>query len=170
MRMDGQVAFRPVETAEDIDLLASLAQRIWTEHYTPLLGPGQVAYMVERFQSPGAVAAQIRDDNYRYYLLEMAGTPAGYIGIRPEGDRLFLSKLYVDKAYRRQGIAACALAFLIDQCRREGIGVIWLTVNRHNAGSIAAYERMGFRTVRTQVADIGGGYVMDDYIMEKIVD
>ena len=72
MRMDGQVAFRPVETAEDIDLLASLAQRIWTEHYTPLLGPGQVAYMVERFQSPGAVAAQIRDDNYRYYLLEMA--------------------------------------------------------------------------------------------------
>jgi hypothetical protein len=29
------------------------------------------------------------------------------------------------------------------------------------------YAKKGFRTVRTQVADIGNGFVMDDNIMEK---
>ena len=41
-----------------------------------------------------------------------------------------------------------------------------MTVNRNNTGSVAAYEKMGFQKVREQVAEIGGGYVMDDYIME----
>jgi ribosomal protein S18 acetylase RimI-like enzyme len=45
--------------------------------------------------------------------------------------------------------------------------MIWLTVNRYNDATIAVYEKKGFRTVRTQVADIGNGFVMDDYIMEK---
>ncbi len=34
--------------------------------------------------------------------------------------------------------------------------------------AIRAYERNGFRTVRSQVADIGRGFVMDDYVMEKV--
>ncbi|CAH0117684.1 MULTISPECIES: hypothetical protein [unclassified Paenibacillus] len=33
--------------------------------------------------------------------------------------------------------------------------------------TIAVYEKKGFRTVRTQVADIGNGFVMDDHVMEK---
>ena len=32
--------------------------------------------------------------------------------------------------------------------------------------AIGAYRRAGFREVRAQVTDIGGGYVMDDYVME----
>lgn len=52
-------------------------------------------------------------------------------------------------------------------CAREvGARTIWLTVNRRNERAIGAYRRAGFREVRAQVTDIGGGYVMDDYIME----
>ena len=32
--------------------------------------------------------------------------------------------------------------------------------------AVGAYRRAGFREVRAQVTDIGGGYVMDDYVME----
>lgn len=28
------------------------------------------------------------------------------------------------------------------------------------------YRHLGFEKVRDQVADIGGGYVMDDYVMQ----
>lgn len=51
-------------------------------------------------------------------------------------------------------------------CREVGARTIWLTVNRRNERAIGAYRRAGFREVRAQVTDIGGGYVMDDYIME----
>ena len=36
-----------------------------------------------------------------------------------------------------------------------------------NEGSIRSYEKLGFTRIGTQDADIGGGYVMDDYLFEK---
>ena len=44
---------------------------------------------------------------------------------------------------------------------------IYLTVNKYNESSIKVYEKLGFKTVDSVVTDIGGGYVMADYIMEK---
>jgi ribosomal protein S18 acetylase RimI-like enzyme len=50
--------------------------------------------------------------------------------------------------------------------RQRNLTSIWLTVNRYNENTIAVYKKKGFETIRTQVADIGEGYVMDDYVME----
>ena len=33
--------------------------------------------------------------------------------------------------------------------------------------AIAAYKKKGFTIVREQKADIGHGFIMDDYVMEK---
>ena len=58
----------------------------------------------------------------------------------------------------------------IEQIARElGLSSIYLTVNKNNEHSIAVYKKKGFLTVKDQVADIGNGFVMDDYIMEKII-
>ena len=46
---------------------------------------------------------------------------------------------------------------------------LWLTVNKDNAGAIAWYTRMGFKNAGAIVQDIGAGYVMDDYRMEKSI-
>jgi hypothetical protein len=40
-------------------------------------------------------------------------------------------------------------------------------VNKYNSQPIAVYEKLGFRVVAAVVQDIGGGFVMDDYRMEK---
>ena len=53
------------------------------------------------------------------------------------------------------------------QARDQGMASLMLTVNKHNAGSIAVYRKAGF-TVREEARfDIGNGFVMDDYVMEK---
>ena len=41
------------------------------------------------------------------------------------------------------------------------------SLNRNNRSAIAAYGKHGFEIRDTAVKDIGGGFVMDDYIMEK---
>ena len=51
--------------------------------------------------------------------------------------------------------------------RKLGALRVVLTVNRRNTGSIAFYERRGYVIRESAVFDIGGGYVMDDYVMEK---
>ena len=42
-----------------------------------------------------------------------------------------------------------------------------LAVNKHNFNAIAAYRKHGFIVREAVVKEIGGGFVMDDYIMEK---
>ena len=169
-RMDGMaLAFQPVTSGEEIEITARLADEIWREHYIRIITAEQIDYMLDKFQSVRAIADQITNQGYEYYLMLVDGVHAGYLAIKTEDAKLFLSKFYLLKSYRGQGYGSQAIRFLTDLCRERKLHAIWLTVNRHNASSIAVYERNGFRTVRTQVADIGGGYVMDDYVMEKEV-
>jgi RimJ/RimL family protein N-acetyltransferase len=42
-----------------------------------------------------------------------------------------------------------------------------LSVNKRNTKAITAYKRNGFAIVESVVTDIGGGFVMDDYVMDK---
>jgi ribosomal protein S18 acetylase RimI-like enzyme len=56
----------------------------------------------------------------------------------------------------------------VEQEVRAGAGRrLILSVNKRNARAIAAYKRNGFVVVESVVTDIGGGFVMDDYIMAK---
>ena len=46
---------------------------------------------------------------------------------------------------------------------------IWLTVNKYNTAAIKAYKKMGFINIAAITQDIGNGFIMDDYKMEKII-
>lgn len=159
--------FIPVETPEQIVALAEMARGVWHEYFPPLLPEGQIDYMVERFQSEPALTRQISEEGYSYFFICEGKVPVGYTGVRPDGGKLFLSKLYLTKGARGKGYAGETFRFLEERCRQLGLHALWLTVNRHNGHAIAVYRRKGLRIVRTQVTDIGHGYVMDDYVMEK---
>lgn len=154
-----------VERPEQIADLAELAKEIWEEYFTPLIGAGQVAYMLERFQSEEAIGRMIREEGYEYVWL----SGKGYAGWKaePEDRCLFLSKLYVAAAMRGTGLGKRLLARAEDRARALGLRKIRLTVNRGNAGSIAFYEHVGFEKTGTMAKDIGDGYVMDDFLMAK---
>lgn len=156
-----------VETEDQISRLAGLASRIWHEYFISILREAQIDYMVEKFQSAAAITDQLQSQGYSYFFICLDGNPVGYLGIKPDGEKLFLSKLYLQKEFRGRGYASLAFSFLEEYCRRRNLRAIWLTVNRYNFDTIHIYEKKGFVKIRQQVADIGGGFVMDDYIMEK---
>ncbi|HAB61429.1 MAG TPA: GNAT family N-acetyltransferase [Lachnospiraceae bacterium] len=161
--------FHKVKEQEEINVVAELGTKIWHEHYSSILEPAQIDYMVDKFQSANAVALQINDQGYEYYLIKDEESVVGYIGLVMETDRVFLSKLYIAKEARGKGLASKAFAFITELATSNKKQAIWLTVNRYNSGSIAVYEKKGFIKVREQVSDIGNGYVMDDYVMELVV-
>lgn len=161
--------FHKVKEQEEINVVAELGTKIWHEHYSSILEPAQIDYMVDKFQSANAVALQINDQGYEYYLIKDEDSVVGYIGLVMETDRVFLSKLYIAKEARGKGLATKAFAFLTELASSNKKQAIWLTVNRYNSGSIAVYEKKGFIKVREQVSDIGNGYVMDDYVMEMAI-
>jgi len=153
--------------ADEAEILAGLADDIWTEYYTPLIGAEQVAYMLVTIQSAEWIAQDIGQRGYRYWLAEDQGKPVAYCGAVVQMDRLFLSKLYVTHDYRGQGIGKQFVGIVEQWCREVGLPRIQLTVNKGNTDSIKAYEHLGFTIVDAIVTDIGGGFVMDDYVMDK---
>ena len=140
------MTIREIESGSDIMEVNRLAGLIWHEAYRGIVSREQIAYMIERFQSVRAITEQLALEGYRYYLMEDAGRAVGYCGVQPRDGRQFLSK--------------------VGLCREVGARTSWLTGYRRNERAIGAYRRTGFREVRAQVTDIGGGYVMDDYVME----
>jgi ribosomal protein S18 acetylase RimI-like enzyme len=160
-----------VQSVEQILEVVRLAREIWQEHYVPIIGQKQVDYMLEKFQSQQAVAAQLCE-SYEYYLVINDRQSKGYVAVVPNGSEpsLLISKLYVRKSERGQGLGKEMLRFVEDLCRERGIEKIWLTVNKNNADSVAWYSRMGFKNVGPIVQDIGGGFVMDDFRFEKTIE
>ena len=80
---------------------------------------------------------------------------------------MFLSKIYIRKKFRGSGYSRTTMNFIADLCRDDGLNMIYLTVNKQNLSSIAVYEKLGFVRARELVTEIGNGFVMDDYVMEK---
>ena len=53
-----QLTLQPVTTQAQIATVAEIARTVWHATYDPLLPPGQVDYMLEKYQSPAAIRAQ----------------------------------------------------------------------------------------------------------------
>ncbi len=151
---------------KDIETIEKLAREIWESHYTPIIGAAQVKYMLDHFQSRAAIESDIQK-GYVYSLAYWNGKPCGYSAIRFDADALFLSKLYVLKTFRGKGIARAMLSAAEAAAKQQGKPCIRLTCNKRNTGSLEAYARLGFMRTADIVTDIGGGFVMDDFVMEK---
>lgn len=165
--MKENLEFHAVASTADLEKAAALADTIWHECYAQLLTPGQIDYMVESFQSAEAIGKQIANEGYHYFLLRDAGEDVGYLGVQPKDGKLLLSKIYILKEHRGQGYSPAIFAFAERLAAQYHCDAMWLTVNKGNDRAKAAYTKAGFSIIREQVVEIGGGFVMDDYVFEK---
>jgi len=159
------VTFKRVTTLEQIDSVVQLANTIWTEHYTPIIGKDQVVYMLSTYHSSHSIAKEVDKQSIHYYLILKGTKPIGYVSIKLEEKSLFLSKIYILSKERGYGFGKQAVSFVKELATSKQLKKITLTVNKYNADSITAYKKMGFQITRELCAEIGEGYVMDDYEM-----
>lgn len=164
------IRFIKVHSKQEITDVACLAQEIWQEHYVPIVGQEQIDYMLEKFQCERAITEQLAD-GYEYYSVTYNGFSTGYMAVisNTRDTSLMISKIYVRKSDRGCGLGKQMLEFVEELCRQRRIKSIWLTVNKNNRHSIEWYSQMGFTNNRPIVQDIGGGFVMDDFQMEKSI-
>ena len=158
--------------------MSSLATRIVREHFDPIVGPEQNDYMIARFQSPEAIAAQI-EEGYEYYFVfppresqsddgqRRKVRPNGFLAVCAQTDgSLYLSKFYLLKEERGKGYAHSMMGLVLQRARKLGCDRVTLNVNRNNYQAILAYEHLGFERTGARRTDIGGGFEMDDYVYE----
>ncbi len=169
--MDAEkIVIRPAVEA-DIDVLRALAEEIWREHYTAIIGSAQIAYMLEQRYSSEVLRAELERINLWWDLLLIEGEPQGYSSyfVDSDADSLQLDKLYVRRACRRMGGGVRMLERALARASQRHCSRVCLAVNKFNPSAIAAYRKWNFRIERSVVKPIGGGFFMDDYIMVRDV-
>ena len=162
------INFNQVDTDNKLKEIESLAYIIWHEHYTPIIGKEQVEYMLDKFQSVISMRNQL-NQGYQYFLIYLDENAVGYLSFEKRKTALFLSKIYVLKKHRGKGVGRKAMEFIISMAKGLGCEKVTLTVNRFNKNSIRAYGSAGFEKKGELVQDIGNGFVMDDFLMEKAI-
>ncbi|MCB0790514.1 MAG: GNAT family N-acetyltransferase [Flavobacteriales bacterium] len=153
----------------DLPRIGDLARAIWPVVYADMITPGQITYMLERMYAPAALEELMLVRCHRFALAENDGAPLGFAGFEHHHERTVttrLHKLYVRPELHGQHIGRRLLAHALAAAHEKGDTTIDLTVNKRNR-AIAFYRRHGFTIDREQVLDIGGGYVMDDYVMTR---
>jgi ribosomal protein S18 acetylase RimI-like enzyme len=151
----------------DIAALVALARDTWMHHYPSIIGMAQIEYMLAQRYQPEAIRAQLAQPDLWWDVLRLNGQLAAFAAYEtgPAATDMKIDKLYARHDLRGRGMGSALLRHVAARARARGCTRLWLQVNRHNASAIAMYLSNGLRIEREAVADIGGGFVMDDYIM-----
>jgi ribosomal protein S18 acetylase RimI-like enzyme len=79
---------------------------------------------------------------------------------------LKLQKIYVLPEKQKLGLGLALMDYTVLFAQENGMKHITLQVNRTNK-AVSFYERLGFYVADEQDFDIGNGYFMNDFVMQK---
>jgi GNAT superfamily N-acetyltransferase len=154
---------------EHLPAISELAGVIWRACYPGIITLEQIDYMLARMYALDVLRDEIRSQGIRYDRLLLDGTLVGFASYGPTSEPgvMKLHKLYLLPELQGRGLGSCLLQHVEREVRAGAGRRLILAVNKRNARAITAYKRNGFVIVESVVTDIGGGFVMDDYVMAK---
>lgn len=174
-RIDSTHSRLDAVTAADFETLARLAEAIWRAHYTRIIGSAQIDYMLAGRYTPGKLRLYLNADD-RWLLLLRTDSPTGSRAIgycsyalTDNPGEMKLEQLYLLPELHGQGLGKLMLRHVEEQASARGRSTLMLQTNKRNDIAIAFYRKAGFTVREEAVFDIGGGFVMDDYLMEKVL-
>ena len=157
---------RPVE----LPTVIALGHEIWNQHYPGIISQQQIDYMLTVWYQVDAMTREIEQRGVVYALIECEGEGAiGYLGLerQPGSDVLFISKLYLKRSHHGRGLGQQSLEWIRHHAAAQSCHTLRLRVNKANTTAIRSYLRAGFQIVEDICSDIGNGFVMDDYLLER---
>ena len=162
-----------IESVGEADLpkVRDLAESIWRPSYAGLLSPGQIEYMLDWMYSLERLQRDWRSGvMFEWPIVNQI--PVGYMATQIDSSAavLHLHKLYVLPQFQGKGLGARLLEHAFQAAIQAGCRSVRLHVNKGNHRAIACYHRHGFFQEASVVNNIGGGYVMDDYVMVRPLD
>jgi diamine N-acetyltransferase len=158
-------------TIADLHWVHSLAHQIWPHTFAAILSTGQIAYMLELIYSSQALEKQ-QQDGQRFFLLYEADEPIGYFAVQhhlKDGTYTKLHKIYLLSQRQGSGLGKSMFNYALQIAKDTGDKYFYLNVNKYN-NAIEFYKRAGMTIVLEEDIDIGGGYFMNDYVLQLTME
>lgn len=157
-------------TDDDTSVIREIAYEVWPIAYETILTPEQLDFMLQKFYDTESLLHQINVLHHRFIIAEDNDkNPVGFASYAPhtDDDKIFhLHKIYVRVTNQKLHVGRNLLEYIFNHLHSMKARALQLNVNRHNS-AIQFYQKMGFEIIRSEDIDIGKGYFMNDFVMEK---
>ncbi|MEI6076171.1 MAG: GNAT family N-acetyltransferase [Verrucomicrobiota bacterium] len=170
MKFDSPDAVEILPVGEEhLESLASLAVVIWRQYYPSIISWAQIDYMLAGMYAPETLRADLAHREIRFFRLLVAGRFVGFASLGPASAAqvMKLHKLYLLPEFHGRGLGRRLLQYCEAEACRLGARRLLLCVNKRNLRALQVYQQSGFIIAESITVDIGGGFVMDDFLMTK---
>lgn len=171
-KADGsEVALFPV-FPEEAGKISDMAAEIWPSAYRGIISEPQIEFMLRWMYSPSTLIEEMTREQILYFWIISDDGKAGFLATGPSSDemtRYQLHKFYLLPGHQGKGIGGRAMELLVEHLGQLPARRLELRVNRHNARAIAFYRKHEFEVFAEDCRKIGGGFVMDDFLMCRFI-
>ena len=130
------------------------------------LSQEQLDYMLKLIYDEKVLHEQM-ENNIEFILVYDGVHPVGFASFSLIEPQVYkLHKIYVLPSQQGKGTGRFIIDQLIKAMKKKGATTLQLNVNRNNNAKVF-YEKIGFAVIKEEDIDIGNGYFMNDYVMEK---
>jgi ribosomal protein S18 acetylase RimI-like enzyme len=153
---------------QDIESIRDLASQTWPDAYGEIITAEQISYMLDKMYNKGELISQLQQ-GHTFLIAEENGKDLGFAGfslIDPLNNIYKLHKLYVLPQTHGKGVGKLLMNEVVNLVKKAGGKALQLNVNRNNKAT-EFYKKAGFEVKETVDLDIGDGFYMNDYVMEK---
>jgi len=156
-------------TINDIKQIQNIVNITWPITYGEILSKEQLDYMLGLFYSTEALTEQYDKKVQLFYMIDEDEINIGFIGIEHHYNEEALTKIhkiYLLPETQGKGIGKKVIDEIGKLASENNSTALLLNVNRFNT-ALGFYKKIGFEVKEEVDIEIGNGYLMEDYVMEK---
>jgi len=155
----------------DFNTIQQIAFKTWPETYGTILSAAQLNYMLETFYSEETLLKNLTEKNHHFLIYKESDVALGFVSFEHHYQNqpvTRIHKIYILPNNQGLGIGRTLLNATIDLAKKNHCNRISLNVNRFNNAQFF-YLKNGFEIIKKEDIEIGNGYLMEDFVMEKQV-
>lgn len=156
-------------SSEDFLLIQQIAHATWPITFGEILSTTQIEYMLDWMYSIPALQEQVETKGHHFLLAREDGNVLGFLSyeLSYQGKPTTkIHKIYVLPTTQGKGVGRTLLENAAQKAREAGNIRLSLNVNRYNK-ALEFYKKLSFTINAQEDIDIGQGFLMEDYILEK---
>jgi GNAT superfamily N-acetyltransferase len=157
-----------VVAKSQLEIIQDLAKAIWPDAYGAILSKEQLEFMMEMMYSLDSLENQLKNNNV-FLLVKEENEFLGFASYElnfNNSNKTKIHKLYILPTIQGKGVGKNLIFYIQEIAKKGNNSALILNVNKYNKAK-DFYLHNQFEITDSLVVDIGNGYVMDDFVMEK---
>lgn len=156
-------------TSNDIPIIQDIAHATWPSTFAEILSKQQIEYMLKMMYSTTSLIEQIQIKKHHFFLAKEDEVTLGFISVELNYQNQAtakIHKIYILPTIQGKGIGKILMHRAEELAQEYDQKSITLNVNRFNK-ALSFYEKLDYTIITTENIEIGNGYLIEDFVLEK---